>query len=167
MKLFFFYLQCPFPSLVVEGWRQLLYVKSVYVHKHSYHWRKRYSNTAIYMSLEEWKLLYVRICVFMSWYHSVKAKSAGGGNIEQWLFFFFFFCKETNGKHLNNSWRSNWFFWLEGLAPFDLSSPEEKLINTEVWGVGCACVHMYTCIFSMSVHVFVHTLFMCIFLSNF
>lgn len=28
--------------------------------------RKRYSNTAIYMSLKERKLLHVRICVFMS-----------------------------------------------------------------------------------------------------
>lgn len=92
---------------------------------------------------------------FVSSYHGITSKSkgcAGGGNIKQWLDFFFIFFKETDGKHLNNSWRSNWFFWLEGLAPFDLSSPEEKLINTEVWGAGgvhmdvphvctCLCTH--------------------------
>lgn len=98
------------------------------------------------MSLKECKLLYVRICIYRSWYQKVKAECVGGGNAEQW----FFFCKETDGKHLNNSWRSNWFFWLEGLAPFDLSSPEEKLINTEVRVRGCVPVRM--CAFWVHVH---------------
>lgn len=93
------------------------------------------------MSLKEWKLSYIKnLCLQVMISQGKSKECAGGGNTEQWLFF----LKETDGKHLNNSWRSNWFFWLEGLAPFDLSSPEEKLINTEVWGAGCACVHEYS-----------------------
>lgn len=52
---------------------------------------------------------------------------AGGRNIEQYLPLFFFSLKKLMANiSIIHEEAIDFFFWLEGLAPFDLSSPEEK-----------------------------------------